>query len=259
MKKYILAQTGYQVPLKKSAEIIKAVGFDGVFLSLNQDRINQKDVYNIRDCGLDIETLHLPYNYPFPIINELWRESGNTSLALNILKESIDFAADNEIKIVILHASSGYNPPSLNYESLINFEVLADHCYNKGITLAIENIKRTDYVLWLLTKLPQHVKLCFDIGHANAFTHNLFSSVWDEALNKICCMHLHDNDGSKDQHLMPGMGTINFQAILQKIKAYNNDINLTLELYFKDREQFYNNIDIYQFFSKAALSVKDLL
>lgn len=253
----ILAQSGFDISIEKTAQIICEAGFDGVFLSLNQGEIKSKDVETYKKYGLNIETLHLPYNTPFRLIDELWSNGEYKDYAINVLRQGIDFAYQQGIDTVILHASSGQNPPPITPIGISNFETIADYCLRRQVVLAIENIRRVDYVEVLLTNLiAPNVKFCFDIGHANAFTHNLYSYNWDTLFKKLHCIHIHDNNGIEDQHLIPGMGNIQFDRIVPDLMKYNPTINATLELYYHGREQFYKNMSATNFFQKAYAELK---
>ena len=54
---------------------------------------------------------------------------------------------------------------------------------------------------------------------------------------KIDCIHLHDNHGEHDEHLLPGDGTLNWQKAMKGLKSSGYDGPLTLEIvYRKDYE-----------------------
>lgn len=54
MKKYILAQTGRCINLEDEIKNIAEAGFDGVFLTINQQDLHSNDIKLIRTFGLDI-------------------------------------------------------------------------------------------------------------------------------------------------------------------------------------------------------------
>jgi sugar phosphate isomerase/epimerase len=98
-------------------------------------------------------------------------------------------------------------------KSLLTWRPLNDRASAMGVKIAIENIFEDEPSN--LRLLMEHMDsdnfgICFDTGHCN-----LFSTVpltdWLEALNPhIAELHLHDNDGSADQHLPMGEGTFDF-------------------------------------------------
>ena len=71
---------------------------------------------------------------------------------------------------------------------------------------------------------------CLDTGHLHLFGGNVCDAA--ETLGKrLKVLHLHDNDGVKDRHVLPLMGTVDwrgFKATLQKI-GYAGTLNLELK------------------------------
>ncbi len=260
MKKYVLAQPGgFTCSINDNLLAIKKAGFEGVFFTLEYEGLEDEHIEFARKLGLDVETIHLPYSNR--LVTDLWSEDKDAERCISKLKEGIDFAYRNQVKTVILHTVSGYNCPGPNECGLKNYRVIAEYCKEKGIILALENNKCLSHLEYLLDNLDDfdNVRLCFDIGHANTFTKNLRFEVWDKVLNKVHCLHIHDNDGTRDSHLIPYMGTIDIESWLQILKKKNPNLNLTLETYYMDRKEFYGEITIEEFYEKANSAADKLL
>lgn len=72
-------------------------------------------------------------------------------------------------------------------------------------------------------------RLCLDVGHAHSVSAVPVRD-WLCALGLFLGhLHLHDNDGSRDQHRIPGDGTIGFPSLLDDILAAAPDATLTFE------------------------------
>jgi sugar phosphate isomerase/epimerase len=72
------------------------------------------------------------------------------------------------------------------------------------------------------------LKICFDSGHAH-----LDGGVNDavELLGeRIASTHLHDNAGTKDEHLLPFEGKIEWGKLLGALRQQSKEIPLVLEL-----------------------------
>ena len=92
-----------------------------------------------------------------------------------------------------------------------------------GVELALENSFRSTYLARNGAELAAFVArydhpavgVCFDVGHA----HILEGAVETlEVLRPhIVTMHLHDNDGVRDQHLIPGRGTVDWGTFIPHI------------------------------------------
>ena len=260
MKKYVLAQPGgFNYSLKEIVTAIKEAGFDGVFFTLEYEGLDDSLISYTKEIGLDIETIHLPYSHR--LINNLWDEKVDATSSLKKLMEGIDFAYSHQVKTVILHTVNGFNAPLPSEYGLNNYRILAEHCRNKGIILALENNKSMLHLQYLLDGLKEfdNVKLCFDIGHANAFTKNLDITVWDKLLNNLWCVHIHDNNGLDDEHLIPYLGNIDYKYWIKQLINHQNNLNLTLEIYYMNRQKYYGQITPKDFYLKSIEAIDKII
>jgi sugar phosphate isomerase/epimerase len=104
--------------------------------------------------------------------------------------------------------------------TVTSFEPLARVCRREGIVLSLENTyERTpDTLLELLSRLPG-AGFCLDPGHVASFAGTPLK-LWLDALgSRVTHIHLHDNDGSADQHLPVGQGTIDFPSIFRRLTS----------------------------------------
>ena len=72
---------------------------------------------------------------------------------------------------------------------------------------------------------------CFDSGHANIRLREQ-SAECEKYKHRICSVHLHDNDGSGDQHQAPFYGTVDWEktAKLLDSSAYTGVLNFELHI-----------------------------
>jgi sugar phosphate isomerase/epimerase len=104
--------------------------------------------------------------------------------------------------------------------TVATFEPLARVCNREGIVLSLENTyeQTPDILLELLPRLPG-VGFCLDPGHVASFSGTPMKK-WLAALgDKVTHLHLHDNDGSSDQHLPLGQGTIDFKSVFRHLNS----------------------------------------
>lgn len=89
----------------------------------------------------------------------------------------------------------------------------------------------------LRQRLPQarqeRIGACFDVGHWYSFAEGKARGNLDAWLTALAPyllhLHLHDNDGSFDQHLGPGQGEIPFDALFAGLAARNLTPTATFE------------------------------
>jgi sugar phosphate isomerase/epimerase len=72
--------------------------------------------------------------------------------------------------------------------------------------------------------------LCLDTGHANLLHHD-FRVIIPQYGKRIKCLHIHDNNGSKDQHRAPGTGTINWDFFCTALREAGYEGDLSFETF----------------------------
>jgi len=72
----------------------------------------------------------------------------------------------------------------------------------------------------LLTELNNNsAGFCLDVGHLMAFSKTSWQDWLPELLPWLGQLHLHDNDGSNDTHLAPGLGNFDFLELFAFLKT----------------------------------------
>lgn len=91
------------------------------------------------------------------------------------------------------------------------------------LTIHLENAHEIspDLQLALIDEVNDpRLGICLDIGHAHAFSQRTVTD-WITTLGRrITYVHLHDNDGSGDQHLALGKGTIPLVDVLTALDTH---------------------------------------
>jgi sugar phosphate isomerase/epimerase len=73
------------------------------------------------------------------------------------------------------------------------------------------------------------MKVLLDVGHVNVGGEDPSDSV-RKAREYLAHVHIHDNDGTKDQHLVPGDGKIDFAPIVKALREVGYDGYVSAEL-----------------------------
>jgi sugar phosphate isomerase/epimerase len=105
------------------------------------------------------------------------------------------------------------------------------------IRLHVENMfEDTPRVIKRLVDLVNSPRLgiCLDIGHVYAFSETSVFE-WVETLGSgISYVHIHDNNGRKDEHLAIGDGSIPIKRVLDAIETQSNEALWALEQEHED-------------------------
>jgi len=240
----------------QTIKAIKQAGFENVFVQwYDKDfSVSQQEV--VKACqkeGLKIIFAHLGYQK----INNIWLEDKEYDSFVERYKKNILDLHNLGIDTVVMHLSSKFLAPSPNDIGLKRFKEIADYAQNLGVKIAFENTKVLNHVSFVLENIKnENVGICFDAGHYHCNN----KDNWDisEFNNRVFAVHLHDNDSSDDQHLLPFDGTNNWPKIIKKLDAVNYQGPITLEVvYHRD----YVKMDVNDFYKEAykrAIALRDI-
>lgn len=172
------------------------------------------------------------------------------SFTLNEVKKCLKFAGLIEADVVTVH--SGYFPvyddEVLRRKAMERFiediELCLKFSKEENVQLSLENIQSPYFLFSSLESAPEiftrveDLTVTLDIGHAYIIENSSgkkgkkgaeerIAEKIENILNKrIRHLHIHDNFGVKDDHLVPGDGEINFKPIIGALRriGYNNQV-----------------------------------
>ena len=121
------------------------------------------------------------------------------------------------------------------------FSTVADYAKDFDVTICIENLPFTELeiskvgtVLRLIEVLNRpNCKMCFDVGHAHVFHDDIAEDIIKIG-SRLQVLHVHDNSGQHDSHIMPWQGTVNWNSFTKALKEVGFDGCISLETYVKN-------------------------
>jgi len=126
----------------------------------------------------------------------------------------------------------GHRPELWLEQSLKFWPEIIRRAQSANIRIALENVfdQAPDPLALLLERLGcAHFGHCFDIGHWHIFRQQELDD-WLERLGPhLFHLHLHDNDGTLDQHLALGDGTIELSSMFDRLVFHDSRPSCTLE------------------------------
>jgi len=182
-----------------------------------------------RRAGIDIFSCHGPFGEDYdPTVPD----EGQRRRILKAQESAIRRTALAGAKLMVLHPGNavltGPAERSVRLDRLRSgLEELLPVAENEGVTVALENLPPgwlcdgSEEILKVVESLDSPaLGVCLDTGHAHLTEEGALSAL--KALSsRIVAFHVHDNDGSRDLHLPPPYGTIDWEPIAAVVREMN--------------------------------------
>ena len=223
----------------RTLDRILAAGFRRIEIFAVRRHFDYWDVQRMRDIGgwfsdheVRCHALHAPAFTGLERLGGLAISVAYTQRRLRIesmdeMKRLLDAAEYLPFGYLVLHLGLdeeyGLEKFDAAFTSLEHLRLFAK---DRGVKLLLENTRSPlgnperlkDFLNY--TRLDD-VGICFDVGHAR-LTGGLAEAL--EALrSRTAAVHLHDNRGDEDDHLMPFDGTMDWAAVLEDLRSGGSD------------------------------------
>ncbi len=178
-------------------------------------------------------TCHLPFFDLTPASVDPWVAEA----AVRRLGQAGEAAVALEARTCVLHL--GYlaplhrDAPGFARRLAERLAPLAGRLTAAGTVLCLENTFEPDPGVLLLCRerlaAAGEVGFCLDVGHAACFSRTDLPTWWRELAPHLRELHLHDNDGSDDQHWPVGRGRVDWAFLGRELGRLPAPPILTLE------------------------------
>jgi sugar phosphate isomerase/epimerase len=142
---------------------------------------------------------------------------------VELVRNRIAMTAQLGGKVLIMHA-----PRELTCDAVQrSLDELEPDATARGVRIAIENTSNFPVVERLLGEYaPGFLGLCYDSGHGNLDGTGL--DRLEKLKDRLVSVHLHDNDGTGDQHKLPFSGTVDWDRLVRimGVSAYAGPVSL---------------------------------
>ncbi len=235
--------TDYENGLRKAAEH----GFDCVdFQCFNWETnpiyaLTDGDVSTllreIRDCARETGITFYQSHAPWWILCTMDK--------LSYYERAIRGVSELGIHYMAIHPVTDFSVPDdkpdtmerVHQYNLTYFEKLIPIAKAYDVTLCIENmpavvlgLHRVSHIKRLVRELDcSHIRACLDTGHSHVFGEKLSDAIAILG-DDLQLLHVHDNTGDDDQHLLPYQGTIQWQDFYKALGSQHFPGVLSLEL-----------------------------
>jgi len=156
------------------------------------------------------------------------------------LRREIDFCGRVGSRMLVLHPVCLGLTRSSDRLDVPEIRRIAGYAAARGVRLALEN---SDDAIWLLDRVLDEIGddpgqtnlgICIDTGHAH-MSHDAgrepVANYLERYAGQLEHVHLHDNHGASDEHLVPGDGTIDWPRVLRVLEAIGYAETAVLEIH----------------------------
>lgn len=154
--------------------------------------------------------------------------------AMDEIKRALEFAEHVPVRYLVQHIGTGrQSADQRKFDAAFNsLEHLSVFAKSLGVQIVLENtsdeLGSPASLLQFIQETHLHdLKLCFDSGHAQI--EGGVASGFEIMRDLSILVHLHDNHGEKDEHLLPWEGSIDWNASLEALAASPLSFPVVLE------------------------------
>ena len=155
--------------------------------------------------------------------------------AVDEVKRALEVAETIPFRYLVQHMATSRqaaDPRNLD-AAFSSLEHLLLFAKQRGVTVAIENTPNEFCSAESLVQFVKQTRLndlrfCFDIGHAHIGEG--VAQAFEPMRDRVVTVHVHDNHGEKDEHLLPYEGTIDWDSALGALASASEAPALVLEL-----------------------------
>jgi sugar phosphate isomerase/epimerase len=196
----------------------------------------------LKDLGLGVTDLHGTNGR-----EKCWTSSREYErlAGVELVKNRVDMAARLGTDVVIMHIEPHEDDDVYGEtywtQLFRSLDELRSFAGNRGVRLAIELGDMEPIEKVLESYEPEFVGICYDSGHGNRRPDG---PGWAKKhADRLLSIHLHDNDGSGDQHRIPFTGTVDWPRVIDAVAVSPYDKWISMECGmvnepYKDKSEF---------------------
>ncbi len=215
-------------------------GMNHIEINLSRDKFKTdifngerfKQLKNFAESNKIELSIHIPY---YINISDILLYSRKFSV--KYLTEAIWVASELKATHITLHLGSFFWFPFEQWERkkalnrfIKSLSRMIKTCEEKKVIIALENVvpipAGSEYYLlgdniedfsFVFSNIQSdYLKFCLDTGHAN-MAEGVFKYI-ENFKDKLHCMHIHDNNGTNDEHLPVGAGSVPWAELANELK-----------------------------------------
>lgn len=231
---------------------IRASGFETIEVCSYPEHLDYHLENDVRRAGALMRTLGLrPISFHAPFADRIDITSPDDAVREAAVAELITAcraAALLGAENIVLHPGPEREgrPPKEEFLqrmrlAAVSLNCVAAHCCEIGVQLLLENMLphllfgRTSDMMYLLGEITDcTVGTCLDTGHARLGGD--LGNVIHKLSGHLKMVHINDNHGDWDAHLIPGDGSIDWPWLISELSRYRFHGGLIIEMSARENE-----------------------
>ena len=277
---------GVMIGYPEAIRRCKAAGFDVLDLNLCSLDRNEGNVLAGEDWEQQLEEIiaerdrqgvtFYQTHPPFRRGNiETFPDPEREKLYWDMMFRSLDITARIGAKWAVMHVvNDEADPENLELQLAKNhrhYDKIVDYAAKLGIGIAFENMVQAKGAVHRFGSLPEemialidsygrdHVGICWDFGHGNTAIPESHPEGIRSLGSRLKCVHIDDNMGVLDEHLIPFRGNICWEEVMPVLKEIDFKGVLDLELSLADRLPDDLKDEAIRFTASIAIKLQELV
>lgn len=207
---------------------------------MNAYHLTAKALHASKGSARNPNLLQGHYRRDYTSDMEYNRKAGVELIMNRVELASVIGASEIVLHLYVPHLTIGKDKKRMNefYDTVCrSLDELQPYCREKGVRICLENLFdmpadiEFDQFDRLFAKYPpEFLGFCFDAGHAFMVWGDQMTDVIYKYKDRLFAVHLHDNFGAVDFHLLPGKGGIDWPAVMKALAETAYELPLILEV-----------------------------
>ncbi|HVP64675.1 MAG TPA: sugar phosphate isomerase/epimerase family protein [candidate division Zixibacteria bacterium] len=227
--------------VRGGAQAVEVFAARGHFDYTNPQSVRELASYFRSTEGISFHSMHAPmfadeqWGRFHQLLNLVAPERKDRIAAMDEIKRAIEVAEQAPFRFLIVHLGDANETADQRKfdEGLTAVEHLRAFARPLGVQILLENIPNELTTAEQLSQLIRvshfdDVGVCFDFGHARIGAG--VRATFEPLKHLIRSTHVHDNDGTRDAHLVPGEGSIDWTEAMELLRAAPQIPAVLLEL-----------------------------
>lgn len=216
-----------KIDTKIKFDAIKAIGFDEFFTGIHDAKETMKFAEQMQyaeQIGLKCSMVHCYYDAPR--VDSFWLDGQDGEDVANDYMRQIE-QCGKYAKNFVVHLNASKNSV-VSEIGIVRIKKMLKICEKYDLNLCVENLYSAIEIPYIFSKIKHPLlKICYDSGHNNFFTPGF--KLCETYGKYVTALHIHENDGSADQHQTLTIGSPVFNRLKDELRYISNDVALASE------------------------------